>query len=105
MFGGFWGTAREDAWHRRKLRYYEREDQKRMEEKRRLDNVAAHHQKEMNQKDRILDLTKRMLNSARYDAASTANKKRRMEASASAPTTAENDASNSALNEKMTAVR
>lgn len=59
--GGFWGTAREEEWHRRKDREYAREQQIRNQETANRQALIEQHDDEMQAKDHVLNLTKRML--------------------------------------------
>jgi hypothetical protein len=66
MFGGgFWGTPREDAWHRRKEKEAQREGVIHAEERQRLISVRSAHAREMETQRQELVITKNLLRGTR----------------------------------------
>jgi hypothetical protein len=72
---GFWGTHREEAWHRRKEKEYERESAIRQEGEQSMARVNALHNAQLEQQQGILQIARGLIRDARHDAA-CAKKKR-----------------------------
>jgi hypothetical protein len=66
---GFWGTHREDAWHRRKAKEYERESAIRREGEQSVVRVNALHNAQLEQQQGILHIARGLIRDARHDAA------------------------------------
>jgi len=65
--GGFWGTPREDEWRRRKEKEDALASQIRNEEQRSRSDLVQRHEQEMQSKEHVLDLTRRMLQQSRVE--------------------------------------
>lgn len=72
---GFWGTHREEAWHRRKEKENERASAIRQEGEQTMARAQAIHNQELEKKESILDIARGLIRDARHDAA-CAKKKR-----------------------------
>jgi hypothetical protein len=59
--GGFWGTAREDQWRRRKDREWEQQAQIRREEQTVRNRMQNDHEDDLRAKDQAFDMTRRLL--------------------------------------------
>jgi hypothetical protein len=65
--GGFWGTAREEQWHRRKEKEAQREEVIRSQEEAQRRSLQAYHTEQVQSKENVLELTRRMLSVARNE--------------------------------------